>query len=265
MNTPAGWYDSPQQPGWLRWWDGQQWTEHTQQKQTANVPPPASQQPDSSEQSASSLPASFYGPVPTDEQLEQAMDSWSDHELHGTIARMGDESWAYCPSREGIYFNVDWSEPTATLVIGAFDANSPWNNQDTPDAPDRSFFRAIALTPEDNNEDTATVIAALWLRKGYDDYDCTHETWTILMSLCIGSAIADDIHRNYSTVIEFEPTDVRVIWIPQNLTISVTNRLNNGKWELPMSNEKNNFQGALEYATAMLTTIFPDPDDDDDD
>lgn len=27
--TPAGWYPDPNQPGQLRYWDGQTWTEHT--------------------------------------------------------------------------------------------------------------------------------------------------------------------------------------------------------------------------------------------
>jgi membrane protease YdiL (CAAX protease family) len=27
--TPPGWYDDPWQPGWVRWWDGQQWTPST--------------------------------------------------------------------------------------------------------------------------------------------------------------------------------------------------------------------------------------------
>ena len=32
--TPgAGWFPDPQSPGLLRWWDGQQWTEHTQNGQ----------------------------------------------------------------------------------------------------------------------------------------------------------------------------------------------------------------------------------------
>ncbi|KJC63110.1 DUF4041 domain-containing protein [Agreia bicolorata] len=31
MSTPAGWYDDTN-PNYIRWWDGEQWTEHVQQK-----------------------------------------------------------------------------------------------------------------------------------------------------------------------------------------------------------------------------------------
>ena len=30
MNQPAGWYPQPNDPTYVRWWDGTQWTEHTQ-------------------------------------------------------------------------------------------------------------------------------------------------------------------------------------------------------------------------------------------
>ncbi|MFI6089814.1 phospholipid scramblase-related protein [Streptomyces sp. NPDC051218] len=45
-NTPAGWYPDPQgAPQLLRWWDGSQWTEHTNPgQQTAGQPAQAQQQ-----------------------------------------------------------------------------------------------------------------------------------------------------------------------------------------------------------------------------
>jgi hypothetical protein len=35
---PAGWYDDPEAPGNLRWWDGQAWTEHRQPGPSADHP-----------------------------------------------------------------------------------------------------------------------------------------------------------------------------------------------------------------------------------
>ncbi|MBC9733257.1 DUF4041 domain-containing protein [Nocardioides marmotae] len=32
MATPQGWYDDPKDPNIIRWWDGQQWTEHAKPK-----------------------------------------------------------------------------------------------------------------------------------------------------------------------------------------------------------------------------------------
>jgi len=34
-SAPQGWYQDPQQPGQMRWWDGVSWTEHTQLPSTA--------------------------------------------------------------------------------------------------------------------------------------------------------------------------------------------------------------------------------------
>jgi len=45
MTTPAGWYPDVQVPGGMRYWDGQQWTEHRTVAQQAAVPQPAVQQP----------------------------------------------------------------------------------------------------------------------------------------------------------------------------------------------------------------------------
>jgi uncharacterized membrane protein YhaH (DUF805 family) len=39
---PADWYRDPERPGWLRWWDGTNWTDH---RQPQPLHPPAHQQP----------------------------------------------------------------------------------------------------------------------------------------------------------------------------------------------------------------------------
>ena len=40
MNHPAGWHPDPHDPNIVRWWDGQQWTQHTQPKAGAPVAQP---------------------------------------------------------------------------------------------------------------------------------------------------------------------------------------------------------------------------------
>ncbi|MEX2562340.1 MAG: CD225/dispanin family protein [Nitriliruptoraceae bacterium] len=42
-NPQAGWYDDPEQPGTLRWWDGTAWTDQRQPAPEASKPQP--QQP----------------------------------------------------------------------------------------------------------------------------------------------------------------------------------------------------------------------------
>ena len=37
--APAGWYSDGTQPGYLRWWDGTQWTNHMRQIPAAPPPP----------------------------------------------------------------------------------------------------------------------------------------------------------------------------------------------------------------------------------
>jgi hypothetical protein len=43
-SPPAGWYDDPETPGGLRWWDGQTWTEHRRAAEPGPVQPPAGAQ-----------------------------------------------------------------------------------------------------------------------------------------------------------------------------------------------------------------------------
>src|SRR5690606_39688034 len=37
--TPPNWYPDPQNPALVRWWDGQRWTEHVQERDAAAPPP----------------------------------------------------------------------------------------------------------------------------------------------------------------------------------------------------------------------------------
>ena len=39
--TPAGWYDNPERPGTLRYWDGTAWTDHVHEQQPAQPAPPS--------------------------------------------------------------------------------------------------------------------------------------------------------------------------------------------------------------------------------
>ncbi len=56
MSTPAGWYDDGS--GRLRWWDGQQWTEHfADQQSAAPAAPEAAEQPGDERKYADEAPA----------------------------------------------------------------------------------------------------------------------------------------------------------------------------------------------------------------
>jgi hypothetical protein len=41
MSTPPGWYPDPQQPGFVRWWDGVRWTPHANPAGAGQQQPPA--------------------------------------------------------------------------------------------------------------------------------------------------------------------------------------------------------------------------------
>lgn len=41
MDTPAGWYPNPENPRTERWWDGNNWTDHTRNASVPNPPPPS--------------------------------------------------------------------------------------------------------------------------------------------------------------------------------------------------------------------------------
>ncbi|WP_307101949.1 DUF2510 domain-containing protein [Arthrobacter globiformis] len=45
MSVPAGWYNDPQDPALVRYWDGIQWTAHIQPIQPQPVPPQPPQPP----------------------------------------------------------------------------------------------------------------------------------------------------------------------------------------------------------------------------
>ncbi|WP_367046597.1 phospholipid scramblase-related protein [Streptomyces sp. Je 1-332] len=66
-NTPAGWYPDPQgAPQLLRWWDGSQWTQHTNPAQQA------AGQPAQAQQQAQSVPQQAQAAQPQQAQQAQA-------------------------------------------------------------------------------------------------------------------------------------------------------------------------------------------------
>lgn len=72
MTTPiqAGWYDDPEDPNGRRYWDGQNWTPHREQKQASQTAPEsaAAQAPPSSPPAYPSSPSSGYPPAPPGQQ-----------------------------------------------------------------------------------------------------------------------------------------------------------------------------------------------------
>lgn len=83
MATPQGWYDDPQDPNNIRWWDGQQWTEHAKPKLQASAAPAQTIQPVPSVVPAS---GSFKAAKPKLFGKGQALD-----EAHAEIARLQGE------------------------------------------------------------------------------------------------------------------------------------------------------------------------------
>ena len=62
-STPPGWY--PDGQGGQRWWDGNQWTEHTQQGGSADAPGAPAAPASPAAPSAPSAPAGPGGDLPT--------------------------------------------------------------------------------------------------------------------------------------------------------------------------------------------------------
>ncbi len=73
-STPAGWYPDTNQPGTLRYWDGNQWTEHTHRQEVA--PPPGGPGQPPPMYQAQTYQAQTYQPgmsSPPDNQLVPAI------------------------------------------------------------------------------------------------------------------------------------------------------------------------------------------------
>ena len=74
--TQPGWYDSPNEPGLLRWWDGNQWTANTSPRPSVQPVEPAgpsdaylAQQAVQPVQSAQIQPQAAYSPYPAAQAL----------------------------------------------------------------------------------------------------------------------------------------------------------------------------------------------------